>query len=367
MTEVAERGAFGAKKLVLGFDAGCMTCSELARKIEEEVGDKLEVRSLHDPQMVHWREQALGEDAPWAPTLVKLEGAEVKAWTGLKMGIALSRHLGAVSTWRVMQLIGDIDSLQKTSVVPSSGLSRGQFLKDVGGAAAAVSILAGTGGIASVAEAVENPKLSTGTPGLRKKAKAIVRSSRQYRKLVREIGQTFDFRNAKFAFDKTLKIMAVSVSAPATKNSAGSIAIFFAELPDEVISHYQHATSTKNGNGKYTVKVYADGKSLGGGTVTEDYVIAPGGQKLSYDRFQQEAQRRVKTSGSEEAVFTAQGRCSRCRRRRRNRCNFVVNVLGCGIFFRGPICSFILWYNGTKGAGCAAWARSTCYEDGFCG
>jgi len=40
-----------------------MTCSGLARSIEEAVGAKLELRSLTDPQVEHWREQALGKDA----------------------------------------------------------------------------------------------------------------------------------------------------------------------------------------------------------------------------------------------------------------------------------------------------------------
>jgi hypothetical protein len=30
------------RRLVLGFDAGCMMCSELARRIEERVGNKLD-------------------------------------------------------------------------------------------------------------------------------------------------------------------------------------------------------------------------------------------------------------------------------------------------------------------------------------
>lgn len=59
MTEVAERGVFGARRLVLGFDAGCTTCSELARKIEAEVGDKLEVLPLHHPSAV-WRDRRAG-------------------------------------------------------------------------------------------------------------------------------------------------------------------------------------------------------------------------------------------------------------------------------------------------------------------
>ena len=48
------------RRLVLGFDARCMTCNGLARSIEEAVGAKLELRSLTDPQVEHWREQALG-------------------------------------------------------------------------------------------------------------------------------------------------------------------------------------------------------------------------------------------------------------------------------------------------------------------
>lgn len=143
------------KRLVLGFDAGCMTCSELARKIEEEVGDKLEVRSLHDQQIVHWREQALGENAPWAPTLVKVESGEVKAWTGLKMALALSRRLGPVGTWRVMQVLGEIKSSPKSATASSIELSRGKFIKGLGGAVLGVGVLSATGGFASPAHAAQ--------------------------------------------------------------------------------------------------------------------------------------------------------------------------------------------------------------------
>ena len=62
------------RRLVLGFDAGCMTCSELARRIEERVGDKVEVRSLNDPMMDHWRGEVFGEDAPWAPMVAAQSG-----------------------------------------------------------------------------------------------------------------------------------------------------------------------------------------------------------------------------------------------------------------------------------------------------
>jgi hypothetical protein len=141
--------------LVLGFDAGCVTCSGLARKIEEKVGDKLEVRSLSDPQVEHWRKEALGEDAPWAPTLVEVEGVKVRAWTGVRMGIALSRRLGLRDTWRVMQAVGEANAASKaegqTTQGAMPGLTRGQFLKGAGGAAVAFTMFTGIGTFASPA------------------------------------------------------------------------------------------------------------------------------------------------------------------------------------------------------------------------
>jgi hypothetical protein len=105
---------------VLGFDAGCVVCRDLARRVEEQVGNKLEVRPLHDPQVAHWRKQALGEEAPWAPTLIEVKGGGVKAWTGLGRGIALSRRVGPAATWRVMQVIGEMcipQSLKRRSLI----------------------------------------------------------------------------------------------------------------------------------------------------------------------------------------------------------------------------------------------------------
>jgi hypothetical protein len=145
------------RRLVLGFDAGCMTCSELARRIEERVGNKIEVLSLNDPFMARWREQVLGKDAPWVPTLVEVEGGAIHAWTGVRMGARLSRALGPLATWRVMQVLGeandDLELVDSVAARAASGLTRGQFLKGVGGAAVAMSILGGTGKLPAPAEA----------------------------------------------------------------------------------------------------------------------------------------------------------------------------------------------------------------------
>jgi hypothetical protein len=145
------------RRLLLGFDAGCMTCSELARRIEERVGNKIEVLSLNDPFMTRWREQALGKDAPWVPTLVEVEADAIRAWTGVRMGARLSRALGPLATWRVMQVLGeandDLELVDSVAARAASGLTRGQFLKGVGGVAVAISILGGTGKLPAPAEA----------------------------------------------------------------------------------------------------------------------------------------------------------------------------------------------------------------------
>ena len=146
----------GERRLVLGFDAGCMTCSRLAGSIEEAVGDRLEIRSLNDPMMRHWRRQALGENAPWAPTLIEVNGSVVRAWTGVRMGAHLAHKLGPAVTWRLAKILGEMRKEGSAERSPYYGLSRSQFLKDVGGAVVGMSVLSGTGSFAGPATAQEH-------------------------------------------------------------------------------------------------------------------------------------------------------------------------------------------------------------------
>jgi len=75
-----------ARRLVLGFDAGRSTCSSLAARIEERVGEKLDVRNLRDPDVREWREQTLGEDYKLVLTLFEVEDRKVKAWSDRRCG-----------------------------------------------------------------------------------------------------------------------------------------------------------------------------------------------------------------------------------------------------------------------------------------
>jgi hypothetical protein len=152
--KIEDKGSSESTRLILGFDGGCFTCLELARRIDERVGDKLEVKNLRNPQLQGWRKEALGENAPWAPTLFEVNGSRVRAWTGLRMGLVLIRALGPAGTWRAMQAIGEMRPT-KEKLLPG-GLSRGQFLTGVGGAALAMSLLSGTGKLTRTATAHGN-------------------------------------------------------------------------------------------------------------------------------------------------------------------------------------------------------------------
>ncbi len=147
------------KRLVLGFDGGCSACSELARRIEERLAGKLEVLSLREPEVEEWRKKALGEDAPLVPTLFEIRGPEVRAWTRWRLGARLGRFLGPVAAWRVVQALDEVGEVFKVEGTPAvgafTGLTRGQFLKGVGGAAVAMSVLSTTGKLVSPAEAAQ--------------------------------------------------------------------------------------------------------------------------------------------------------------------------------------------------------------------
>jgi hypothetical protein len=162
------------RRLVLGFDAGCTTCSGLAKRIEEIVGDKLEVRNLREPQVEHWREQALGVDAPWAPTLIEIDGKGVSAWTGARMGVKLAKVLGLILTLRLMQIMvaarSVLPAVSPDVPVPNDppgyGINRGQFIRRLGSGAVAASVaVSGIGGLSSTASAAN--RTSTSARGLR--------------------------------------------------------------------------------------------------------------------------------------------------------------------------------------------------------
>ena len=130
MLETANTESPETRRLVLGFDAGCSACSDLARRIEQRTGDRLAVRDLADPEVRRWRSEALGDNAPWSPTLLEVGGSGVRAWVGWRMGWALGRLLGPATTLRVMRALragaaGRADTLPADAVVPPAPAAKG--------------------------------------------------------------------------------------------------------------------------------------------------------------------------------------------------------------------------------------------------
>jgi len=105
-----------------------------------------------------------GENASWAPTLVEVRGGQVKAWTGLKMGLILSRKLGPVTTWRVMQVLGEpqvasgVDDEAHSAEI--HGISRRRFLKGLAGGVAALSLLPADRAFASVSDRSQKQRVA---------------------------------------------------------------------------------------------------------------------------------------------------------------------------------------------------------------
>lgn len=98
----------GNTRWVLAFDSTCGTCRRVAATVADAAGERLEILPLHHPDVLAWRRQALGEDPPSVPTLVRVDDDDVRAWTGVGLGIVLMRTLGARSTLAVLEALGEL-------------------------------------------------------------------------------------------------------------------------------------------------------------------------------------------------------------------------------------------------------------------
>jgi hypothetical protein len=116
---------------VLAFDASCARCRRISRVVEEVCTGKLEVLPLAHEDVRGWHEQARGKDAPWVPTLFRLDNHKVRAWSGMAMGLQLVRHLGVRSTMRLLRTFGglELDRAQPDTDGGRRALSRKRFLR----------------------------------------------------------------------------------------------------------------------------------------------------------------------------------------------------------------------------------------------
>jgi hypothetical protein len=367
----------GALKLVLGFDAGCMTCSGLARSIEEAVGDKLEIRSLTDPAVEYWRRQALGEYAPWAPTLFEVKPASIRAWTGRRMGLVLASKLGLAATWRVMQVLGDVrvgPAGADTLGANAAGLSRGQFLKGMGGATLAMSLLSGAAAIPSLANAKEASTTSRGTLAQRKAMENSVRSSKHYRNATKKAGRHFDFKRAEFAVNGALRVGAVVLVAKAAGGRRAAVATFFTDLENNAVVSDSYTVQARTGDAT-VVTQYENGERLTEVTFEDRQVLLSDGRRIAYEEFKENSEhlgRQTAGPFTEPAVLVSARYCKNgCCRGSFNWCMLITRLqcmsAGAINFWLGLACRYLRAYSNSKRAGCNAYATDRCYRLNRCG
>jgi len=113
------------RRWVLAFDGACSKCQEISHAVHRACDGKLEALPLTHPDVQRWRAESLGAEAPWAPTLIALEGETVRVWTGKAMALPLARWLGPRSTLRVLLALGQLQHQARSRAKSSSG---GQLL-----------------------------------------------------------------------------------------------------------------------------------------------------------------------------------------------------------------------------------------------
>lgn len=123
----------------LAFDSSCFTCSHIAQQIESLSNGRLSAKSLRDPQIAKWRADALGDNAPWEPTLVRVTSKGVQAWIGRSMNWRMLRLLGPADALRVVRTLSRQEAGSVNTVADPS---RRRALRRLAGYAGAVALLA---------------------------------------------------------------------------------------------------------------------------------------------------------------------------------------------------------------------------------
>lgn len=128
---------------ILAFNASCALCKEVARRVDRASAGRLEVLPLGHEDVQRWRDQALGQGAPWAPTLLRVEGARVRAWTGVRMGPRLAMRLGPRRSVLVLHALGDQEPERQTDGDQTEGprIGRRRVLRLGAGAGIAAALL----------------------------------------------------------------------------------------------------------------------------------------------------------------------------------------------------------------------------------
>ncbi|MFJ3547532.1 MULTISPECIES: bacteriocin fulvocin C-related protein [Streptomyces] len=126
---------------VLGFDASCSRCRAITQAVENAVGDGLETLPLANADVRRWRDESLGPDAPWLPTLIRIDDGRVRAWTGPAMGLRLLTRLGPAGAFKLFRTLGDLSHSDRRQEPGQNLTDRRRFLRFGAGLGIAAGIV----------------------------------------------------------------------------------------------------------------------------------------------------------------------------------------------------------------------------------
>ena len=95
-----------AKKTLryLLFDASCSLCSDLAGDVERASGNKLETKSLYAPDALELLKKAR-PDYKFEPTLLEVQGEQVRAYTGMGMRAQMVTFLNPIQLLKIARIV----------------------------------------------------------------------------------------------------------------------------------------------------------------------------------------------------------------------------------------------------------------------
>ncbi|WP_125728252.1 bacteriocin fulvocin C-related protein [Kibdelosporangium aridum] len=128
---------------ILAFDADCHFCRDVIDRIQASANGALTIAGLKERHIQELRERVLGQEPVWAPTLLAVDGENVRAWTGAALSVRMARLLGVRGSLRVASALKDAEIVQHPG--------RRRLLKAVPGLA--LGAFLATGGLATPAMA----------------------------------------------------------------------------------------------------------------------------------------------------------------------------------------------------------------------
>ena len=190
------------RHLILAFNADCCKCAKIAAHVERVLRERVEIRSLRNPEVSELRHTVYGDDAPWLPTLIEISDSGVRAWTGASLGYALAARVGLRDSLKLLRALGETRAATDSREA-SHSLSRAKFLRSgaVGGAVVFASMVA-----PSLARPAWSASLRSPAGGhvlmsdhVRGQAFAAFNQRSEIQTMTAELGaKIFDFESSKF-------------------------------------------------------------------------------------------------------------------------------------------------------------------------